>query len=916
MNIGQLMEIAYQRENSRLLPLFYLYNSDDFKRAGSAEYRGVPSFPAAHGYQYFLKLDHCAEDKVYFTTQPRNSYLGYYVKGKRNLGGMRFGEMELWGLQAHGAHALLQQLLHRYSYEEDFFLSPVVKTFGWYALLIHMQLEVSKNGKDFIPFYQEERFRKMERISFFRFRRLEQLDELKAFFGEQMKKLSTISEFDKHVASNSKTAAPGYVQLNGHPDTESETLVSSLEGMPALLVLPGSYLLSNLKKGLHDSLSEVLYYRVFTAGNRDNRFYPLVSRKGEDWGYNLVAGLISGKNGILRTHLLGRRVSSSGRAVIVPEPGLALDEVSLPAVYAEKYGGARQSLMVRYPSLFKYNIQQFTVNDQHAGRYVIKVNPLVCSMIAGDFDGDAMTFMIEGKLFPKGADRFSPVENLYHEGDGSLFLHLSQDLTYAYHLLRTHREAGLLAEKLEVDWLPDLCAQQESLNGFAEAARRCFTERETFVGFIERFVRALFTYVTEVRPYTISIKDLENVNLFDGSGAETTATEDTNTPRQGEVNHLFQIIATGARGKKSHLEKMTRQASGSVYLQTKTEEESKHREVKRDFPLSACLRDGLSPFELAFFSNDARAGLGEKKLKTPDGGEFNRRIHEILYDVEIGPSSEDKTRRSFCKLCLDHELLMQIRQAEESVLGKRPDSEFRKNVLGFLRLRSCTDSLENEVKPEDAVDQLLGTATATQFWVSSPLVWDFCDTDRVPTECFGYRNLFESEGYSAGERIGLIAASIIGEQGTQLAMKSFQGESLVPLDLVGQELKRALSEESGEKRDQGSCNADLLARGFTIYSIYGGKVRPVFIELLLAYLRDKTEPGTFNPLHYHSLPWKGGLYNLAFGFFRDNIRQLYREAEEGLSVSIDESYQYRLIFDQFADGGRKQHGTKTTPSKG
>ncbi len=928
MNIGQLMEVGYRKDNARVLPLFYEYSAEDFKPTGIAEYRGGMAFPATHGYQYFLKLDHCAEDKVYFNTRPRNSYLGYYVKGKRNLGGMRFGEMELWGLQAHSAYALTQQLLQRYAYEERLLLSPVVKTLGWYLLLLHLQLEVSKNGSEFIPFYQEERLRKTDRITHFRFRRIDQLDELKKYFGTQMQQLRTISEFQKHVSAGKETTAPGYVQLSQRPEAAGETLVSYLEGMPALLVLPGGYLLSNLNKSLHDSLSETVYYRVLTAGNRENRFYPLVSRKGEDWGYKLVSGLISGKRGLLRTQLLGRRVSSAGRAVMVPEPKLALHEVSLPSIYAEEYGGARQSLMIRYPSLFKYNIQQFSVNDRYADKYVVKVNPLICSMVAGDFDGDAMTFMAADKLFPRNAAHFTPVENLYHEGDGSIFLHLSQDLTYAYHLLRTHQEYSLLAERLRTEWLAELCAQHENLKDFAEAARRSFEERESYIRFMEQFVQALFEYITRDRPYTVSIRDLD----VPGSIAAT---------RRTQVNHLRQIIATGARGKTTHLEKMTRQASGAIYLMTPVAGEAHHgasntwaaklEETKHEFPLSTCLRDGLTPRELAFFSNDARAGLGEKKLKTPDGGEFNRRIHEILYDVEIDGQETESSKspdavRSACMVEINRSTLDQLRQAVEAVLGEQSDEQFRANVLGFLRLRSYRNAAGEAVQPEEAVTQLYGGETADYcLEVSSPLAWNFDGTDRIPASCFGYRNHFEPDGYTAGERIGLIAASIIGEQGTQLAMKSFQGENLVPLDMVGRELTRALAGGSGKNAtvageaapipvgaQEASTTAEvksrqtaLLAHAFTIYCIYGGKVRPVFIELLLAYLRDKTAPGSFNPLHYHSLPWKGGLYNLAFGFFRDNIRQLYREAEEGLVVPIDESYQYRLMFDQFDEEGRQ-----------
>ena len=64
------------------------------------------------GYMYMLKLDHLVDDKVHArATGPYSLITQQPLGGKAQFGGQRFGEMEVWALEAYGAAHILQELL-------------------------------------------------------------------------------------------------------------------------------------------------------------------------------------------------------------------------------------------------------------------------------------------------------------------------------------------------------------------------------------------------------------------------------------------------------------------------------------------------------------------------------------------------------------------------------------------------------------------------------------------------------------------------------------------------------------------------------------------------------------------------------------------------------------------------------------
>ena len=86
-------------------------------RAGKTQlYDGESGEPfdqmATVGVTYFMKLGHMVDDKMHARSiGPYSLITQQPLGGKAQFGGQRFGEMEVWALEAHGAAHTLQEIL-------------------------------------------------------------------------------------------------------------------------------------------------------------------------------------------------------------------------------------------------------------------------------------------------------------------------------------------------------------------------------------------------------------------------------------------------------------------------------------------------------------------------------------------------------------------------------------------------------------------------------------------------------------------------------------------------------------------------------------------------------------------------------------------------------------------------------------
>jgi DNA-directed RNA polymerase subunit beta len=68
--------------------------------------------PVTVGYMYYIKLEHMVNDKMHARSTGPYAYVTQQpLGGKAMFGGQRFGEMEVWALEAYGASKLLQEMM-------------------------------------------------------------------------------------------------------------------------------------------------------------------------------------------------------------------------------------------------------------------------------------------------------------------------------------------------------------------------------------------------------------------------------------------------------------------------------------------------------------------------------------------------------------------------------------------------------------------------------------------------------------------------------------------------------------------------------------------------------------------------------------------------------------------------------------
>ena len=131
MNVGQILETHLGWAGAKLgfqavTPVFDGATEDDINQA--LEEAGLPRHGKATlidgrtgehmkqettvGYIYMLKLHHLVDEKVHArSTGPYSLITQQPLGGKARFGGQRFGEMEVWALEAYGAAYILQELL-------------------------------------------------------------------------------------------------------------------------------------------------------------------------------------------------------------------------------------------------------------------------------------------------------------------------------------------------------------------------------------------------------------------------------------------------------------------------------------------------------------------------------------------------------------------------------------------------------------------------------------------------------------------------------------------------------------------------------------------------------------------------------------------------------------------------------------
>jgi DNA-directed RNA polymerase subunit beta' len=217
--------------------------------------------------------------------------------------------------------------------------------------------------------------------------------------------------------------------------------------------------------------SKQMYYQYFRQLQKDvNELYTHMITK------------LSKKEGLIRGNILGKRIDFSGRAVIIPDPKLNLDECILPYVMVlelfklplakrliehskfkllndaidfidncidlkkpdlfediSEIVKGEVCILNRQPSLHRLSITGFKIKTSLDN--VIKIHPLVCSGFNADFDGDQMAVYIPISEITKQEtfDKLMVTKNLTSPSNESLATVPSQDIILGLFALTSNK---------------------------------------------------------------------------------------------------------------------------------------------------------------------------------------------------------------------------------------------------------------------------------------------------------------------------------------------------------------------------------------------------------------------------------------------------------------------------------------------
>ena len=828
MNPGQLLEthwgwVAKKIDRSLTFsPFTDSFNlnakslQDWLKETGLAEGKGIVkwkdregnehSAEVVVGYQYILKLNHLAEEKYsYRSTGKKLSITLQPPAGKAYEGGQKVGEMEVWALQAYDVPYILEELLTFRSDTKYLNGKPRIpesfKAFVMYlrALLMDIVFVMKENGatKEYrIEDFENKQFEpnKLSKLKIVR------LPENPPVNWEIIKNTGF---FDEEDSSDRKTM--GYIEFKGNrkPNWKGH----NLNYIP---VVPPAYRPFISIKGRKFGLTSK-YERV------------LMGEKGAVSGlFNFLVSEISGKTGLIRGYLLGKRIDWSGRAVIVPCPDLQFGKFRLPKDAQRKIENWQNQvfLLNRAPTLHRYNIQAFQPDESaNWAEWVIGIHPLICGAYNADFDGDTMAFyhLINEKAKEEAIKKMTPFSNFFSSADGNLLLHLTQDIVLGWYIF-TKKEKGReeLKKLLDKDFAEPITKAnlRDAVADWLKGAILDRKSREKIASVLDKITQIGFKMATE-KPPSFSIFDIPELDsqvieafikskknisvnleglredLLDFCGEEIWKIL---KGLETEGNPVAIIAISGARGDKSQLARV----GGAV------------------IPLNCkpnSYKKGLTREEYFSAAKYAREEIMDKKLGPPKTGYLYRKLIYCTYDVYI--VDED---------CGDGE-------------GVKIPIVFCENIVGRVLAKEVADLEAGRIIEERDLEKIRN-ASCDFISIRSPIT---CKSEGgICQKCYG-RDLanpsgeFPPKGYPAG----IVAAQSIGERGTQEVMRRFHGTS--------NKLNFEVAEEffKGTKKGHGDI-FDYLKK---LWEVYGGSVDLKHFEVVFRQIMRKVD----NQVEFKSL---------------------------------------------------------------
>lgn len=794
--------------------------------------------PVVVGYQYIVKLNHLAEDKLSIRGEdgPVSFVTGMPLSGKKRGGGQRIGEMEVWALLAHGAWDIVKEFLGKKSNAHVLdtgavSISESLKVLVYYLRGLGIALEFLNENNEVI---EPEDFDEIGISKKYRVRWADDSEMMSwgshGFVPKKSKKekMKDYLERRKSIIERRKGAKKILNLSELNPEYKEEMGYIALKEPVNLCgrkvkILPVIPIRCRpMRKDKINRLYKLIFLKnkeieeMKNSGKNYDKQVEQLREKVKELEKE-IATRIEGKGGIIRKAILGKRINFSSRAVIVPDPYIKADKVRVPKRIMKELGLEKGDVVLlnRQPTLHIHNVQAFKVIESNNN--AIAINPLVCGGFNADFDGDTMALYKTEKEIPHN---MMVSEQIILASNGRLNLNLSQDIVsgvyYATGNNKGERELCNIIINYE-DIYNGGRVDKKSLN---DIIYRYFLKdekvnREKSRSNTLKLAENIANFGLKWATYsglTFSIFDLEEIKLNNNEKgfSENEIKEIIVKRLKDKSNSISTMILSGARGDFKQLNQMVG-IKGVV-------DRMGGRKTSVEIPSNYL--EGLSPTEYYLACFGARNSLGDKKLLTPECGYLTRRLVFAAADLYI---SEDDCGTS-------NGFSLEI----EKVLGRTAADDFTLNGDTIVRKGTIINEEYIEVLNKNGINSVKVRSSIT------------CEAKNgICTKCYGWDLSSRSEP-PLRFRAGIMAAEVVGERATQDAMRTYHAGTATGTVSLFSKVKAIFdNSEDPETKEKASefikGNGDLIKLAKELYEYYEKKVDIKHYEVILRALTANGE---------------------------------------------------------------------------
>jgi hypothetical protein len=547
-----------------------------------------------------------------------------------------------------------------------------------------------------------------------------------------------------------------------------------------------------------------------------------------------IKDILWGKQGLVRGHMAGKRTDYSGRAVIIGDPTLSLDEAGIPeSLWGKILPDVPKKnnpliLLNRQPSLHRYSILAFKASCHNRGD-VIRINPFVCKPFNADFDGDAMAVHVPRTAQAKSeVEKLLPSRNLISQANGKTVLGFDKDIALAAAYMtyspsiETDDEIPLISEH-QVPIADKDCWNELGVQGIKTTAGRLHIKR--MFGDVPVLNRCLDKGLWHECMEKLAKKaSIEDSQVFVNSTNEISSLFQDTLKKSGLSLSLSDF------SRPNCIDAPGEQPPPLLWLLWKSgkynKDLEKHIILKRDQmrrpgtddepteSIESSLMKGHTETEYMCSAHGGRAGLVDKGLITAKSGHF---LRDLIYRLQHLYIVEED--------CGTSEGISASDWSQDQIVGIRYD------VNGRL---------------------ITEISSTTQF--RSPLTCKAQDHGNhrgICQKCYGL-DPATAMPPMMGLPVGILAAQAIGERVSQETLKSFhtggtKGKGKKGLSLVSY-LRKTFSKNSKNPKFQ---------KAVKIYEQFPELTRPnlVHFEIVLAgYKIGKNPNGLLSKLAHSQAP--------------------------------------------------------------